>query len=116
MNGFWEHLNNLMSQPDDEKAPVVPVVEVEVEPADEPKPKQVGGYQIRRKTGMCRNGAERDGGVLFHAVAEDEHTFGKALCGTKPGSRGNGWQVVEEGEPYVVTCKRCLARLEKEQG
>jgi hypothetical protein len=68
------------------------------------------GYDIRRMTGRCANGAERDGGALYHAVPID--AFGayhsNAVCGAKPGKRSVGWS----GYPgQTVTCKRCIRRL-----
>ena len=68
------------------------------------------GYDIRRMTGRCANGAERDGGALYHAVPIDE--FGayhsNAVCGAKPGRHSVGWSSYP-GEN--VTCKRCIRRL-----
>jgi len=60
-------------------------------------------------TGRCINGAERDGGKLWHAVNEDDYPSWKtALCGAKPGERGNGWSSYP-GEK--ITCPRCNKRL-----
>jgi len=66
----------------------------------------------RRLTGRCLNGAERDGGTRYHAVDESAgfSEWGVAICGAKPGLRGNGFSYYE-GEK--VTCPRCLKRLSK---
>jgi hypothetical protein len=64
---------------------------------------------IRRMTGRCSTGAERDGGVRYHAVDEETwRGWGKALCGAQPGPRGNGWSSTPGDE---VTCPRCLKKL-----
>jgi hypothetical protein len=61
-----------------------------------------------RMTGRCASGAEPDGGAIFHAVPEAErYRWGKALCGAKPGRRGNGWDQYPGG---AVTCPRCLKK------
>jgi hypothetical protein len=68
--------------------------------------------QIARKTGRCADGAERDGGRIYHAVASDMKTPGweKALCGTAPGRRhGNGWDT--QHAPEIPTCARCAKKL-----
>ena len=64
----------------------------------------------RAKAGRCFNGAERDQGVVTHAVpCAAFPSWEKALCGTRPGQRGNGWKVpASSGE---VTCIRCLKKL-----
>jgi len=69
-------------------------------------------YQPRRKSGRCANGNERDGGALYHAVP-DHDPWAKALCGTKPGDRGNGWS---EYAGESVTCKRCIKKQERGVG
>lgn len=64
-------------------------------------------YKPRQMTGRCFNGAERDRGRLYHAVALDSRPWDAALCGAKPGMRGNGWS------DYIgeaVTCPRCLRK------
>ena len=61
-------------------------------------------FDILRLTGARRNGAERDGGRLYHAVEGY-----RALCGKEPG-RLSDWSTYP-GER--VTCKRCVARLEE---
>lgn len=63
----------------------------------------------RRMTGMCRTGAERDGGRLWHAV-DGRPAWQPAACGAQPGRRGNGWSE-QAGER--VTCPRCARRLER---
>ncbi len=57
-----------------------------------------------RLAGRCFNGAERDSGRVYHAVAAAS-AFGRALCGAQPGLRSNGWVHAPEG---AVTCPRCL--------
>ena len=57
----------------------------------------------RRLTGRCRSGAERDSGVLYHAVPADQVMGGgKALCGVKPSLRGNGWSERSGDEVTLV--------------
>jgi hypothetical protein len=66
---------------------------------------------IRRMTGRCATGAERDGGALYHAVpAANWPSWQPALCGAKPGARGNGW-ALDRGE--TVTCPCCLRAVER---
>lgn len=65
----------------------------------------------RIKSGRCANGAERDQGTVTHAVPDDSHpSWKKALCGTAPGYRGNGWKEVDARDR--VTCARCLKKME----
>ena len=66
-------------------------------------------YRILSKTGRCSNGYHRDGGVLYHAVTGEWGDWEKALCGTVPGKRGNGWSAYPGTD---VTCPKCLAKLE----
>lgn len=67
------------------------------------------GYEPLRMSGTCRNGAERDSGRLSHAVAIDANRgWARALCGARPGKRGNGWSEHVERE---VTCVRCITRM-----
>ena len=54
-------------------------------------------------TGRCANGAERDGGTLYHAVRS-----WRALCGAEPGRTSAGWS---SHLGTVATCPRCLAKL-----
>jgi hypothetical protein len=60
--------------------------------------------QFLRLAGRCANGAERDGGSKYHAVAGYV-----ALCGAKPGRRSAGWSLYP-GD--MVTCPRCRRKLE----
>ena len=59
---------------------------------------------IARLTGRCANGAERDGGIRTHLVANGS-MYGAALCGAKPGRLSNGWDEVDG--PEQPTCGRC---------
>ena len=63
--------------------------------------------------GRCANGAEADGGLLWHAVDKDNKWI--ALCGAKPGKRSAGWAPwdTEDAKDHAVTCPRCLAKLKK---
>ncbi len=63
----------------------------------------MSNFEILRLTGRCSNGAERDGGRLYHAVKGI-----RALCGKQPGRRSD-WGVYPG---KAVTCPRCIARLE----
>lgn len=63
--------------------------------------------QARYLAGRCANGAERDGGTLFHAVPAESW---KALCGSQPGRRSAGWGTPWKDE-QPVTCPRCLKRM-----
>jgi hypothetical protein len=63
--------------------------------------------------GRCANGAERDGGRLFHARLLEEHGADwYAVCGAKPGRRSAGWAYWRP-EDRRVTCKRCAAKLRR---
>jgi DNA-directed RNA polymerase subunit RPC12/RpoP len=75
------------------------------------------GYEALTLTGRCANGAERDRGKLYHAVAYHEGLlygyYGHpAVCGAKPGRRSNGWSDCKGRD---VTCPRCAKKLEKER-
>jgi len=62
------------------------------------------------KTGRAFNGAHRDAGTIVHLVAGPQphgDWFNKALCGTEPGRRGNGWALSNNG----VTCTKCIKKL-----
>ena len=64
---------------------------------------------VRSKAGRCSSGAERDQGTVRHAVLDDSFpSWTKALCGTAPGSRGQGWKIPTCAE---VTCGKCLSRM-----
>jgi hypothetical protein len=63
-----------------------------------------------RKTGRCASGAELDGGTLYHAVPMGSNPWSRALCGTAPGKRGNGWSQYP-GEK--VTCVKCLLKTQE---
>ena len=71
-----------------------------------------------RLAGSCLNGAERDGGALYHALpnpggVEGGGFFGKALCGAEPGRRSAGFSIYDKDLDRPITCKRCLKRLER---
>jgi hypothetical protein len=72
-----------------------------------------GNYRAVRLTGRCANGAERDGGTKYHALAEREHV---ALCGAKPGRRSVGWSDYADSVRDVskTTCPRCIAKFKRE--
>lgn len=59
-----------------------------------------------RLTGRCANGAERDGGTIYHAIANGSWF---ALCGVKPGKRSAGWSSYFGDK---VTCPRCLKKMQ----
>lgn len=63
-------------------------------------------YRLARKAGRCTNGFERDGGLFTHLAPES--LYGRALCGTKPGLRGNGWA---DAHTDVLTCGACISIL-----
>jgi hypothetical protein len=67
-------------------------------------------FVIRYLAGRCWNGAQRDAGRLYHAVAANEDGFGKAVCGAVPGRRSNGWAAPAWDEAEV-TCPKCRKRL-----
>lgn len=59
--------------------------------------------------GRCANGFERDAGRLVHAVKSVGYPgWRPAVCGAKPGRKGNGWS---EHPATAATCPRCLKRL-----
>lgn len=66
---------------------------------------------IYRKAGRCANGAERDGGNIYHAVPKLSWV---ALCGDKPGRHSGGWgnEGVVEGGPTAPTCPACVRLLD----
>jgi len=66
------------------------------------------------KAGRCVNGGQADHGQVYHALPQERAHFGaktKALCGTETGRRSVGF-VCDKGV-VKVTCKRCLAKIEK---
>lgn len=63
--------------------------------------------QILRLAGRCSDGAERDGGTLFHVVPEGSW---KALCGAQPGRRSVGWSAYVRATP---SCIRCVSKQQK---
>lgn len=67
---------------------------------------------IARLTGRCTDGAERDGGTLWHAIFAKNW---KACCGIKHGRRSAGWQYASEftNQNISVTCPRCQRKLVK---
>jgi len=70
-------------------------------------------YSTVTKSGRAFNGAHRDAGKIIHIVegAEPNGFWGdKALCGTEPGIRGNGWSE-SHGE---ATCPKCLKKVTQE--
>jgi hypothetical protein len=69
----------------------------------------INQYVPAIKIGRCFNGYERDKGIIVHWVTplpkgDFGDWFNKALCGTEPGRRGNGWAKSNN----EVTCKKCL--------
>ncbi len=51
-----------------------------------------------KKPGRCWDGFERGTGFVIHALQDPlmpEGSYGKALCGTKPGARTPGWSWME---------------------
>lgn len=72
------------------------------------------GYTVSTKAGRCANGAERDGGTLFHARMLNEHGAEWApFCGVAPGKRSAGWSTWRPSPDQPVTCPRCLKKLER---
>lgn len=66
-------------------------------------------YVPKEMLGRCIDGTERFGVYIVHAVSR-LNTNGASLCNTAPGKKLSGWS-----EPLnePVSCKRCLALLEK---
>lgn len=58
--------------------------------------------------GRCANGAERDGGTLYHAVRG-----WRALCGAEPGRTSAGWSSHLGTTATRPRCLRKLARSER---
>jgi hypothetical protein len=75
-----------------------------VESAPEPP------YRIRAKAGPLRNGAERGGGTVWHAVTGDHADGGAALCGARPAIMWSSWTPKDAR----IGCARC-ARLVAER-
>jgi len=73
------------------------------------------GYTVSAKAGRCANGAERDGGTLFHARLLDNECFPEwePVCGSAPGPRSAGWSTWRPSPDQPVTCTRCLAKLKR---
>lgn len=70
-------------------------------------------YRYLMKAGPLRNGYERGGGAVFHAVpasAGPVEVHGFAVCGTAPSIMWSGRQ----GEK--VTGPRCIKKLTKLEG
>lgn len=65
-------------------------------------------FTPRKMLGRCATGAERDKGMLYHAVPEGTG-WQRAVCGAKPGARGNGWSGYAGDQ---VTCPRCEQHAE----
>lgn len=65
--------------------------------------------QVLRLAGRCLDGAERDGGSLFHLVPDGAW---KSLCGAKPGRKSAGWSPYKGASP---TCIRCVSRQQKQE-
>lgn len=64
------------------------------------------------KSGRAFNGFHRDAGTIVHVVPGPKVNgdwFGKALCGTEPGRRGNGWSETTRG----ISCDKCISKLSK---
>lgn len=68
------------------------------------------------KSGRAFNGAHRDSGTIVHLIQGDmtksEVSWDKALCGTTPGIRGNGWNFQEENR--IVTCDKCYHKYKNQ--
>lgn len=63
-------------------------------------------YETSRLAGRCANGAERDRGSIWHAVARGS---AHAVCGKTYGRHSGGWCEAQNNE--AVTCPRCLKKL-----
>ena len=69
------------------------------------------------KSGRAFNGAHRDAGTIVHAVQNNsEPSWDKALCGTVPGHRGNGWDFINHSNDprstkKAVNCIKCLKKI-----
>jgi hypothetical protein len=73
-------------------------------------------YSTVTKSGRGFNGAHRESGTIVHLilprpVGEGGFWSGKALCGTSPGQRGNGW--TDSNKP--ASCPACLKKQRKDK-
>jgi len=75
-------------------------------------------YYEATKSGRAFNSAHRDSGTIVHAVSDNSYpSWNKALCGAKPGSRGNGWHFENSNAGDIrfkkkeVTCIKCLSKI-----
>jgi len=66
-------------------------------------------YTPRRLAGGCRTGSDT-GGRLWHALPAGSDV---AVCGATYGRRSAGWS---EYRGRVITCRRCLRRMEAGHG
>jgi hypothetical protein len=100
--GILSRLREMAGMPDDGPLtfPEVPRAPI----AQQPDP-EAGRLEPLRLAGRCRDGAERDGGSLYHAVARGAW---RALCGAEPGRQSAGWSAHAGA---AVTCPRCLGRM-----
>lgn len=72
-------------------------------------PEEGKDYIAALKSGRAFNGAHRDAGKIIHLVPPFGFTsWDKALCGTSPGSRGNGWTKAMDHE--AVNCPKCIRK------
>ena len=64
-------------------------------------------YFNRKKAGRSFNGAARDAGYIIHIVGDGAYpSWESALCGTRPGIQGGGWQEPEAAEDWS-NCPAC---------
>lgn len=77
-------------------------------------------YTPVRKSGRSWNGAHRDAGIVVHAIIGIEsngYWGGKALCGTEPRLRSNGWTKAttfhsrDNIQPSEITCEKCIKKI-----
>lgn len=67
-----------------------------------------------RMSGRCASGFERDSGRVVHAIRSAGFPgWRPALCGARPGRKGNGWS---DGMQPAPTCPRCIKKVEKRWG
>jgi hypothetical protein len=68
------------------------------------------GIYARTMTGRCRRGLDKTG-LKVHALQFDGRypSWARAMCGAKPGDRGNGWS---QWKAPQVDCPECLKRLQ----